>query len=53
MIGLTGSLLVFHLEIDEWLNPHLLRDSAWRAAAYQPVDELTAAGMKSCRPVPG
>ena len=25
LIGLTGSILVFHLEIDEWLNSDLIR----------------------------
>lgn len=52
LIGLTGSLLVFHLEIDEWLNPQLLLVTAPQegSAAYRPVDELTAAGMKSMPP---
>lgn len=52
LIGLTGSLLVFHLEIDEWLNPHLLLVAARQesSAAYRPIEELTAAVMKAVPP---
>lgn len=52
LIGLTGSLLVFHLEIDEWLNPDLIRVAAppEGSAAYRPIDELTAAAMKAMPP---
>ncbi len=44
VIGLTGSILVFYQEIDEWLNPELLTVSPPSAqAAYQPVSEIFAA----------
>lgn len=48
LIGLTGSILVFHHEIDEWLNPRLLRidQPAGGPSAYRPVDEIVAAAVK-------
>ncbi len=49
LIGLTGSILVFHLEIDEWLNPHLLRVTPQPGGvkAYRPVDELIEAARRA------
>jgi uncharacterized iron-regulated membrane protein len=48
LIGLTGSILVFHLEIDEWLNPQLLRvvPQPGGESAYRPIDEITGAAMR-------
>jgi uncharacterized iron-regulated membrane protein len=45
VIGVTGSLLVFWQEIDEWLNPDLMTVAASPkgVAAYRPLDEITAA----------
>lgn len=49
LIGLTGSILVFHLEIDEWLNSDLIRvaPQVGGAAAYRPVDEVAAAARRA------
>lgn len=44
--GLTGSILVFHAEIDEWLNPALLTvEPPERAAAYRSLAEVFASGQ--------
>jgi len=45
LIGLTGSILVFHLEIDEWLNPRLFEVAprAGGESAYRPLDEWVEA----------
>nr|WP_244310902.1 PepSY-associated TM helix domain-containing protein [Methylotuvimicrobium buryatense] len=46
--GLTGSILVFHAEIDEWLNPKLLTvEPPERTAAYRPLAEIFAAGRSA------
>jgi len=38
LTGLTGSALVFYLEIDEWLNPELsARDSSGARKSYQEI----------------
>ncbi len=42
--GITGSLLVFHAEIDEWLYPELLVVEQPLDGRYQPLLELFAAG---------
>lgn len=49
LIGLTGSILVFHHEIDEWLNPDLLQvhPPAGGPSTYLPVDEIVAAAVKA------
>ncbi len=49
LIGLTGSILVFHHEIDEWLNPSLLRvdPPAGQPSAYRPVDEIVDAAIRA------
>ncbi|QSA96003.1 PepSY domain-containing protein [Methylococcus sp. EFPC2] len=44
IFGITGSILVFQQEIDEWLNPHLLTVEA-RPEGYRPLDELIDAGI--------
>ncbi len=48
VIGLTGSILVFHLQADEWLHPHLIRvaPQPGGSAAYRPVDEIAAAALR-------
>jgi uncharacterized iron-regulated membrane protein len=42
MLGLTGSLLVFHHSLDEWLNPELLRTEV-RGDRISPAEILQAA----------
>jgi uncharacterized iron-regulated membrane protein len=37
VIALTGSLLVFYLEIDQWLNPQIRVDSSLKAQPHQAV----------------
>ena len=46
--GITGSILVFHAEIDEWLNSELrtvTRPSA--AAGFRPLAEIFQAGQRA------
>ncbi len=42
--GITGSILVFHAEIDEWLHPELLVVEQPVNATYRPLEEIFAAG---------
>jgi len=42
IIGLTGSLSVYHDELDGWLNPHLTIDQP--QGSYQSLDKMLAAG---------
>lgn len=44
--GITGSILVFHDEIDEWLSSELLIVKE-RSAAYQPLSAIFEAGRKA------
>ena len=45
MFGITGSILVFQEEIDEWLNPTLLTVSpASDSAPYKPLADIFEAG---------
>lgn len=49
--GVTGSVLVFWLELDEWLNPALVTvDVPSGEAAYRPIGELVAAAERAARP---
>ncbi len=48
--GITGSILVFHTEIDEWLHPKLLVVERPVDAQYRPLAEL-AAVAKTAMPV--
>jgi uncharacterized iron-regulated membrane protein len=49
--GITGSILVFHAEIDEWLHPALLRvEPPASDASYRPLNEIFAAGKKAMPP---
>ncbi|MFO1461468.1 MAG: PepSY-associated TM helix domain-containing protein [Verrucomicrobiota bacterium] len=45
LIGLTGSLFVFHHEISEWVEPQLLRVAPWPGGptSYRPWPEILAA----------
>jgi len=45
IFGITGSLLVFHQEIDEWLNPALLTVSAPPGTTYRPLAEIFKSGQ--------
>ncbi|MGH8612088.1 MAG: PepSY domain-containing protein, partial [Gammaproteobacteria bacterium] len=41
VFGITGSILVFYQEIDEWLNPDLLTVAPRPAgASYRPFEQL-------------
>ncbi|MBS4052682.1 MAG: PepSY domain-containing protein [Methylomonas sp.] len=42
--GITGSILVFHTEIDEWLHPDLLLVERPAGAEYRPLAEILSAG---------
>lgn len=45
VFGITGSILVFHQEINEWLNPDLLTVAPPAAgASYQPFERLQEVG---------
>ncbi|QSA96562.1 PepSY-associated TM helix domain-containing protein [Methylococcus sp. EFPC2] len=44
VFALTGSILVVHAEIDEWLNPKLLRVAHAEGAVYRPLAEIFEAG---------
>jgi uncharacterized iron-regulated membrane protein len=44
IIGLTGSILVFYQEIDEWLNPELYAVSPpYAGASFRSTDEILSA----------
>ncbi|WGS87706.1 PepSY-associated TM helix domain-containing protein [Methylomonas sp. UP202] len=42
--GITGSILVFHAEIDEWLHPDVLLVKHAETAPYRPLADVVAAG---------
>ncbi|OAI25044.1 PepSY-associated TM helix domain-containing protein [Methylomonas koyamae] len=48
--GITGSILVFHAEIDEWLHPELLVIDKPANAQYRPLGEIFAAGKAAMPP---
>ncbi len=52
IFGLTGSLLVFFQEIDEWLNPALLTVDAPADGqnSYRPISEILAAAEQAAAP---
>lgn len=52
IFGITGSILVFHQEIDEWLNPGLLTvaPEPEGQAAYKPLADIFAAGALKLPP---
>lgn len=48
--GITGSILVFQAEIDEWLNADLLVVKKPARASYRPLAEVFAAGQETMPP---
>lgn len=52
VFGLTGSILVFFQEIDEWLNPALLTVNVPESGPvrYRPVGEILAAAEQAAAP---
>jgi uncharacterized iron-regulated membrane protein len=47
IFGLTGSILVFHTEINEWMNPELMTVAPPADnPVYQPIDVVVAAADK-------
>ncbi|MGH8499406.1 MAG: PepSY domain-containing protein [Methylococcales bacterium] len=47
IFGLTGSILVFHAEINELLNPALLTVTPpQEGVSYRPLSELVEAGRR-------
>lgn len=51
VFGVTGSILVFFQEIDEWLNPTLLTVSVPASGeGYRPVGEMLAAAEQAAAP---
>ncbi|NOV31647.1 PepSY domain-containing protein [Methylomonas sp. ZR1] len=48
--GITGSILVFHAEIDEWLHPEMLTVQPLAHAEYRPLAEIFAAGKQAMPP---
>lgn len=52
VFGLTGSILVFWQEIDEWLNPALLTVEAPPPGqeAYRPLGEMVAVALQAVPP---
>lgn len=48
LIGLTGSLLAFEFQLDEWLNPKLMTVPAdTENKSYLPLDAIVASGLKA------
>lgn len=55
VFGLTGSILVFWQEVDEWVNPRLLTvtvppGAQAGAPGYRPIEELLAAALQAAPP---
>ncbi|WP_150048442.1 MULTISPECIES: PepSY domain-containing protein [Methylomonas] len=50
MYGITGSILVFYAEIDEWLRPELLRVTQPDKGQYRPLSEIFEAGKNAMPP---
>jgi uncharacterized iron-regulated membrane protein len=50
--GVTGSILTFYLEIDDWLNRHRqwVEIDARGVSAYRPVGDMIAAADRAARP---
>ncbi|WP_225615808.1 PepSY-associated TM helix domain-containing protein [Methylomonas albis] len=48
--GITGSILVFHAEIDECLHPHMLTVKPPEHAEYRPLAEIFAVGKQAMPP---
>jgi len=45
--GITGSILVFYAEIDEWLHPDMLVVEVPVQASYRPLAEIFATGREA------
>ncbi|MDL1865373.1 PepSY domain-containing protein [Betaproteobacteria bacterium PRO5] len=57
ILGLTGSIAVFWVEIDEWLNPELLtvtvpeqKNTAQGAPVYRSLDEIVSVARQAATP---
>jgi uncharacterized iron-regulated membrane protein len=50
VVGLTGSVLVFWMEIDEFLHPDLIRVAAPDNAGYRSLEEIAAAARAAIPP---
>ena len=50
VIGLTGSVLVFWMEIDEFLHPDLIRVAAPENAGYRSLEEIAASARAAIPP---
>jgi uncharacterized iron-regulated membrane protein len=48
--GITGSILVFYPEIDEWLHPDMLTVERPNQASYRPLAEIFEAGRQAMPP---
>ncbi|MCQ8117701.1 PepSY-associated TM helix domain-containing protein [Methylomonas rosea] len=48
--GITGSILVFYPELDEWLHPDMLVVEVPADAEYRPLAEIFAAGKAAMPP---
>ncbi len=48
--GITGSILVFHAELNEWLHPHLLTVERPMDGQYRPLADIFAAGKAAMPP---
>lgn len=50
LVGLSGSLLAFREDIDEWLNASMMRVDVPTRGAYRPLDEIYAAAVAAMPP---
>lgn len=50
IFGITGAVLVFQAEIDDWLNPQLYDTTVPAAATPQPLDDIVAAAVRAAPP---
>ncbi|MGO9430027.1 PepSY-associated TM helix domain-containing protein [Rhodoblastus sp.] len=50
LVGLSGSVLAFREDIDEWLNAPLMRVETPVQASYRPLDEILAAAAATMPP---
>lgn len=48
--GITGSILVFYAEIDEWLRPELLQVTPPEEGQYRPLSDIFEAGRNAMPP---
>ncbi|MCQ8130546.1 PepSY-associated TM helix domain-containing protein [Methylomonas rivi] len=48
--GITGSILVFHAELNEWLHPDLLTVERPMEGQYRPLADIFAAGKAAMQP---